>query len=1004
MKTIVSILYLSLISVMAYAQTAQVHGLVVDEKAEPMAGVAVLVAGSQTATMTDAAGKYAIKAGKKDVLVFSFLGYEELRENVSGRKQIDVVLKPSAMTLDDAVVIGYGTQKKSDLTGSVAVVSADDINSPALVSVDEALQGRIAGVDIVSSGGEPGAGTSIRVRGTRSITAGNDPLIVVDGVVGAVDDFSDINPEDIKSISVLKDASSTAIFGARGANGVILVTTKGGENKKMQILFRASVGLSELPKKLDVMDATEFAKWRNAYSYPNVPFQDPESLGAGTDWQDILTQKALRQSYAIRLTQGDRHQSSYVSFSYDNVPGIVVASGMKRASALVKYDRNLFKWMKAGVRLNYTWKHNDLNKIQINGNKTTAAVCLSPLVKKDDIWNRYSDSAESSSAVFNSPWLQAQYDTNYRNTNSLNMNAWTEIKPLKSLVLRASYSLGLNYADTWYYSPSTLAVTASQNKGGTAKLTDTNKSQHQSEVTLSWKKNIKRAHHIDLLGGFTTEYIRWDNRNVSGTGYADDNVGPNNMAGIIDKRNLTATSSINEITRLSCVARANYSYKSRYYATLTARYDGPSNFSTDNKWAFFPAAALKWTISNERWMTKAKYSGLTNLALRLSAGVSGNDALSAYVSQPSLDFSTAQWLFGDNLLMMAAPSRLGDPTLTWEKTTSLNTGLDVSLFKDRITMTFDAYCSFTDDLLLSVQNAKHTGYATRYANIGSTRGWGVEFSVDSRNIVRRHFSWRTTFTISHASSVVTDIGADYEYVPTYSRGTQMLFGYKKGYPVNALWGYQYCGVWQNQEQIDENKLTRSFVSNSVQLGHPKFADVNHDGVLDQRDNMYQGSSDPVVHGGLQNTFNIWNFQLGLFFTYSLGGKIYNISEFLLGSGVVSSNKYRYLYKGAWHAENNPNGVLPSVHATSDTASHSRYIHDSSFLRLKTLSFSYRFALSKKVRWLRDISLSLNVDNLFLLTGYNGFDPDVSASKSVQRLDNASYPRPRTYMFSVNVRY
>lgn len=907
-------------------------------------------------------------------------------------------------TLNDAVVIGYGTQKKTDLTGAVAVVSADEINSPALSSVDQALQGRIAGVDIVSGGGEPGAESSIRVRGTRSISAGNDPLIVVDGIVGAVDNFSDINPDDIQSISILKDASSTAIYGARGANGVILVTTKGGEISRLKIVFNASLGFSELPKKLDVMDAAQFAQWRNDYRYPSVAFEDPASFGKGTDWQEALTQKAFTQSYRVQMSQGDSKQHSYFSVSYDNKPGIVLGTGMKRASTILKVDRTLFKWMKAGARVTYTWRHNDINKIAINGTSNVAAVCLSPLVGISDIWNRYSDNADSSSSIFNSPYLQALNETNYKNTNYLNLAPWVEITPFKGAKLKSTYSMTINDVGQWFYSPSTLAVAASRKTGGTAVRSDTRRTTHLSETTFNWSRNFAKRHKVDLLAGFTGEYSRLDYRYTKGTGYTDDNVGANSMGSLVDKRNLTEDSNVTEIKRMSLLARANYSYRSRYHATLTARYDGSSNFSAGNKWAFFPAGALKWSISNEPWMKKAKIKGLSNLAVRLSAGLSGNDAISSYVSQPAITSTSGTWLFGENTQLIAYPARLGDPTLTWEKTFSMNGGIDVSLFNDRITMTLDSYLSRTTDLLLLVQNAKHTGYPTRYANVGSTRGWGVEFAVESRNIIRKNFSWKTAFTMSHASSLVTDIGADYEYVATYSKGTQMVFGYKKGYPVNALWGYQYCGVWQNDEQRAQNKLTHAYVSYADVNGCGKYADVNHDGILNKNDMVYLGSSDPVLYGGLQNTFNIYNFELGIFATWSVGGKIYNISEFKLGTADTAANKYAYMAEGAWHAERNPEGTLPSARASSDTYASSRFVHDSSFLRLKTLSLAYRFDMSHHVKWLQDISVGVYFDNLLLITGYNGFDPDVSSSKSVARLDNATYPNPRSYMFSLKIRY
>lgn len=1007
MKNIVFILLSLLLSTfVASAQVLDIEGTVLDTEGETVIGAAVLVAGSggKVGTVTDLNGKYTIRAKKNDVLVFSAIGYEERREDVNSRSRIDVTLKSTTTTLSDAVVIGYGVQKKSDLTGSVSVVTTEEMNSPALNSIDQALQGRVAGVDITSGGGEPGSESSIRIRGTRSISASNEPLIVVDGIIGAVDNYSDINPDDIETVTILKDASSTAVYGARGANGVIMITTKGEKSSRLTINFNSSFGLSELPRKLDLMDAAQFAQWRNDYrGSDGAAFENPTALGKGTDWQDILTQKAFTQKYGLQIFRGDSKMGTYFTLSYDNKPGIVVDTGMERISSMLKVRRSLFKWLKVGSNISYTWQNRNINKIQINGTSSTSAVCLSPLVGPTDIWNRYADAADSSSSVFNSPYLKAKNETNYSNSNFFNMVPWVEITPFKGALLKSTYSFSLKDYQTWYYSPSTMPLAASRKTGGTATRSTNQRITHLSETTLNWKKTFNKKHSVELLAGFTGEYSKVDYKYTKGVGYADDNVSFNNMGGIVDKRNLTEDSSLTEITRMSVLSRANYSYDSRYYATFTARYDGSSNFAAGNKWAFFPAGAFKWTISNESWMSEIKKNGLSILALRLSAGLSGNDAISSYVSQPAIETASGNWLFGDSTQLIAYPDRLGDPSLTWEKTLSLNAGLDISLMKDRVNITLDSYLTYTDDLLLLVKNAYHTGYTSRYANIGSTRGWGVEFSIESRNIVKRNFSWRTSFTAAHASSLVTDIGNDYEYIATYSKGDQMLFGYKKGYPVNALWGYQYCGVWQNDDQRAENKITKAYVSHADGNGYSKYADVNHDGILNKNDMIFLGSSDPVIYGGLQNTFDIYNVQLGIFFTYSLGGKIYNISEFKLGTGVTSSNKYSYMADGAWHAERNPEGTLPSAKTTDSFAS-SRFVHDSSFFRLKTLSVSYRFDMTKYINWLRDISIGAYVDNLFLLAGYNGFDPDVSSSKSVQRLDNESYPNPRTYMFSIKIRY
>ncbi len=1015
MKKILLLISALVAGTFAYAQTQTVTGQVVGDDGFPLPGAGVIIQGTSTGTVTDENGKYSISATPYDVLVFSTLGFKDAMESVGDRNQINVVLSPDTQLLDDAVVIGYGTQKKSDLTGSVGIVSMEEIITPATGTADQALQGRIAGVDILSGGGEPGQGSSIRVRGTRSISAGNDPLIVVDGIVDAVEDFSDINPDDIKSITVLKDASSTAIYGARGSNGVILVTTKGdATGGKVSVTFSASVGWSELPRKLDIMNATEFAQFRNDYKLAagnaqvttpqmsgKYPFEDPSVYGVGTDWQEVLTRKGLQQEYKISLSHGDSKSHTFASFGYEKRDGIVIGTGMHKYTALVKLDRKIFKWLKIGARINLSTRRNDRNSVTINGTSNGSAVCLSPLVGPTDEWNRYSDEGTSGGAVFNSPYLIAKNVTNYVNIKYLNVAPWIEITPFKGATLKSTYSAGWTDNDAYYYSPSSMPLAKVRNTGGTASRTTDDRKSMLSETTFSWKKTFARSHNLDLMAGFTAGKKTSEYRYTKGVGYLDDNVGPFNMGAIVDKRNLTESTTSSEVTRMSFLGRANYSYKSRYHVTATARYDGSSNFAAGHKWGFFPAVAARWTISNEPWMSSLKAGGLTNLSLRLSAGRSGNDAISSYVSQQALTSATSTWLFGETQQTSTYPTRLDNASLTWETTDSYNAGLDVSLWNDRVTLTGDAYLSYTNDLLLKVQNPKQTGFADRWANVGSTKGWGWEFAISSRNIATQHFSWRTDFTISHNNSVVTDIGADYDQVATYSSG-HMIYGYKVGYPVNALWGYKFCGVWHNANEREANKATRAYVSYQDADGYSKYADVNHDGILDNNDLLYQGSSDPIVFGGLQNTFNIGQFSIGVYFTYSIGGYIYNLSEFNLGSAIANTNKYRYMID-CWHPIRNPEGNLPGAYM-QDSYRSDRYIHDASYLRLKNLSVSYTLDLSKKVKWARDITFAAYVDNLFLLTKYNGYDPDISSSSSVRRLDNAAYPNPRTYMFSIKFRY
>ena len=1016
-RILLSIIFILGLVLSAAAQNKgrTITGQVLDPDALPVPGAVVMVAGTANGVSTDADGKYSIKAGDDDVLVFNVLGYQEVRERVDKRKIINVVLSVEKTQLEDVVVIAYGTATKSDLTGSVGTVNMSDLEDKPVLSVDQALQGRIAGVDIVNGSGEPGASSSIQIRGSRSITASNKPLIVVDGVVDAVEDFSDINPADIKSVTVLKDASSTAIYGSRGSNGVILVTTQTGTPGTLYISFKGDWGLSELPRKLDIMNASEFAAYRNDVIYFNngkkqttpqvsgqLPFENPESYGEGTDWMDVLSRKAFTQGYTLALSRGTTRSKEYFSIRFDDNDGIIKGSDFTRITSRLNLDWDLFKWLKAGLRGNFSTRNANINNARINGGNNSAAVCLSPLLTIEDKWNKYADTGVSGGSVFNNPYIVATNVTNMTKVRYLNLSPYLEFNIVKGLKFKSSYSYTLNTNETFYYAPSTLPVAMDRKTGGTARRTDHVKKNILSENVLTYNRTFNRAHKMDLLAGFTAQNTNVDYKYTQGIGYLDDKVAFYNMGGLEDPRNLTEKSSVSEVQRLSFIARANYSYRSRYFATFTGRYDGASIFSEGNKWAFFPAVAFKWSISNEPFMAMAKANWLSDLSLRISAGRSGNDALSSYVSQAALTSTQAGWLFGDVQGLSYYPTRLDNPDLTWEKTDSYNIGVDFSVLRDRLTFTLELYKSYTKDLLLQVKNAAQTGFTSRFDNVGSTENSGVEFTVNSHNITRKNFEWTTTFTISHNKQMVTDIGIDYEYVPTFTKNDQMLYGYMKGYPVNALWGYQAAGVWHNDQEREENRYTKTYVSYKDQNGYTKYVDVNHDGVLDQSDQRYLGCSDPVVYGGLQNTFEIYGLTLGVYFTYSLGGKIYNLSEFNLGSGSPMTNQYRYMMN-SWHPVRNPDSDIPRAYGLDNYAS-DRYVHDASFLRLRNLSLGYKFDLSRKVKFIRDITVTASCDNVWLWTKYNGFDPEVSSSGAVARLDNEAYPMPRTYYLSVKFRY
>ena len=1020
MKRIInSVIYASFcIVALLFAQTAMaqkartITGQVFDNAGQPMIGATVVVAGNtNVGTTTDAQGKYKIKASPDDNLSFSFLGYVEVTERVGNRTNINIVLNPENVSINEVVVIGYGTQQKSDLTGAVTSVNMEDLTNTAAASVDEALQGRLAGVEIMTTDGEPGSAASIRVRGSRSITASNEPLIVVEGVMDAVANFADIDPAEIKNVTVLKDASSTAIYGSRGANGVILVTTHEAKANKLNVTFKGTFSLSELPRELDMMNATEFASYRNDYYTNNSSsarywqswkprYPNPAAYGEGTDWLDVMTRKAFSQKYFLSLAGGSKSTKVYFSLGYNDIKGIVIDSDQQQLSGRLKIDHTVFKWLKLGINTQYSKRHNNKSNTAISGNATRAVTNLNPMMAPTETWDTLGDNGTNGGSIYDSPYLKANKLINYDDRTILTLTPYIELTLAKNLRLKSQFSYVDTTTEGFYYSPSDMPVAERYKYGGSATRRDNNKRNFLSETTLSYKKTIKKKHKIDVVGAFTAQNTKWDNYSASGRGYLDDNVTAYNMGSLVDKRCLTVSTSASELQRYSVLARVNYSYGGRYHLTITGRGDAASNFARGHQWAFFPAAAFKWSISNEKFMKGTK-SWLSDLSLRVSGGRSGNDAVSTYVSQMVLTTNQSGWLFGDSYEVAYYPTRIDNPNLTWEKTDSFNVGVDFSILNDRITMSLEGYMAYTKDLLYTMQNAAITGFTSRYANIGSTENKGIEFTLTTRNISRRNFQWTTNLTVAHNSSKVTDIATAYGYVSTYSRSGYMLYGYAEGYPANSLWGFQYEGVWHTQDEINQNKQTKTYVGSTKAIGYPRYADTNHDGVMNDKDRIYLGSADPIVYGGFNNTFKIIkNLSLGVYFTYSIGGRMYNIMEFTTMVGGATSNKDRRMLE-AWHMNRNPFSNLPGAYFT-DSYGSDLYIYDASYLRLQNINLSYRFDLRKKTRYLRDISLTASVNNVALLTKFPGYDPD--AISSGRRIDTGRYPKNRNYSLAIQIRY
>ena len=1013
-------LLLLFVAVTVAAQSqVDVKGVVTDETGAPMVGVAVFVEGTTNGTMTDEKGAYSIKAPSPEaVLRFEMMGYKAIQAKVGNKSTLSVQMQPDTQFLEEVVVIGFGEKKKSDLTGSVVNVKMNDVLDSPLTSVDQALQGKVAGVDIITSSGDPTAGTSIRIRGSRSINASNEPLIVVDGVINAVQDLGDLNSADIESISVLKDASSTAIYGAQGANGVIIVTMKQGSETSHKPIVTATIkaGFSQLAHSLDIMNAEEFARYNNeridfTKSYPAKPsypnkYIDPEGLGEGTDWMKAVTRIAPTQTYALSLTGNTKKTNYFTSLSYLDNQGIVIDSGMQRVNGQFNISHKFNKWLRLRYSMNLMYRKNNNNKANIAGTSPwNGVIYMSPVLNTEstvnDLYNY------GTGTKFNNPYISIMQSTNYRESFASTNSVTLELTPVKGLTIKSQNTYYLYQTHLYKYNPSTLPK-KNDGDGGDLQRNEHDTRQFSSDNTITWKKDFRGGHNLDVMGGASVYYNHQNDVAIEAKGILTDEVKWNDLSAISDKQNYKLSSYNTKVKRLSFLARANYNFRNRYYVTFTGRADGSSNFAANRKWGFFPSFALKWNLANESWLKRTRK--FQDLSLRFSAGRTGNDAISAYSSLAAYDSASTGYLFDGTQSTYFFPNRLASPNLTWETTDLYNLALDVAILKGRLKFTLEGYMSYTTDLLLKVQKASQTGYTSFMDNLGKTSNKGVEFSIESRNIVKKNFSWTTDFTISHNRQMVEDIGSE-DFVSVMNFKDYMMYGYVKGYPLNSLWGFQYGGVFHNQGEIDENELTRQYAGFYAEKlpGHPKYVDQNHDGVLNSDDLVYLGNSDPVVYGGLQNNFHIYGFDLGIYFTYSIGGSIYNYPEFYM-SATYCTNQYRYMMD-AWHPVRNPNSDIPAAGGVGYSHLPSSFqVHDASYLRLKTLSLGYTFDLSKKTKLIRSLKLSMNADNVFLVTNYNGFDPDVSVKQSdethstLRRVDTGAYPRARTFIFMAQLKF
>jgi TonB-linked SusC/RagA family outer membrane protein len=981
-----------------------IKGQITDaETKDALPGVNILVKGTQTGTSSDANGNYVLNIPDVNAtLVFSFVGYEPTEVKVGSRTEINVALKTDLKSLEEVLVVGYGTVKKSDLTGSVSSVKAQELTAyPALGTV-QALQGRAAGVQIQANNGEPGSAFKVRIRGGTSINASSDPIYVVDGFVGGALP----PPEDIESIEILKDASATAIYGSRGANGVIMVTTKKGMSGKPRIEFNTSFSTQKEINRLDLLNAEQFLEYVKEVR-PNIVSQ-----GGDTDWQDEILRRGGIQNHQLSIAGGSDAVKYYVSGAYYDQKGIILNSGFNRFSVTSNIDIQAAKRLKLGLNLFAQRISREQSRTQEGSSGLTPGVISSAFKFEPDQPIRDANGRFTVARLndpIDNPYAIATQLVNESINDRIQGNLYAEYDILKDLKFRITLGATTNSGRVGAFTPTTL--NDGRNLGGSASVDGSKSTLLLNENYLTYTKKIGAIHDISAMAGYSYQTSSSEAWRGAGQSFITDAVSYWNLGGSSVWQ--SPTSGLTEWQLASYYARFTYSLLDRYLFTANIRQDGSSNFSKNHKWATFPSGAFAWKMSSEPFM--ANVTAISQWKWRASYGLTGNQAIEPY--QTMSRFSNVYTIINGVPVNAVRPTTVANDDLTWETTRQFDIGTDISLLNNRLNLMVDYYRRVTKDLLFSVQLPQYSGYTNQLQNIGSVENKGFEITLNTRNLVGA-FKWNTDINFSLNRNKVLSLPAGTDIM--YGSGPGHLVGLgqtqilREGYPVGSFFGWIYDGVYQNGD---------SFIPGGgfeTSAGGEKFRDIDGkkdangqltgepDGMLNSDDRTIIGNPHPKFTWGMNNDFSWKGFDLNVFFQASQGNDMlsYTLMELNLLSGINNATTDALR---RW-SPTNTNTDVPKAQAGRTRRVSTRWIQDGSFVRMKNVSLGYnvpKSALEKlKITKLR---VYVSAQNLLTFTKYKGFDPEVNYSSDGNTdsnrnlgLDYGSYPNAKSYTVGLNV--
>lgn len=895
-------------------------------------------------------------------------------------------------TIEEVVVIGYGKAKAKDLTGSVSVINLNKTGNQPVADIGQAIQGRASGVTVINSG-EPGSNVTFRIRGTGTIQ-NNNPLIVVDGMP-LNGGLNQINMSDVESINILKDASSTAIYGSRGANGVVMITTKRGAKGGI-LNFDTFTGIQSVSNMIKVLDASQYAQLNNEMLVnggltPNPEFANPSSLGAGTNWLGALFNPSILSSYS--LSYGDRSEKSnlYVSTSYFNQKGVVLNTNYDRYIVQINGDTKLKSFLKVGnsVKLQHDIKKN--GSYDIKG--TILSLPTRPIYDTNGNWAGPGSNPLLYGDIDN-PIGKATIVENSTKGYNIQGNIYAEAEIIKDLKFK---SLGGIETNIWY------------NRTWSPKYSWGVKSQENSylfegsnrSITLLWDNTLTYdktigKHHINAVVGSSAQNNKYNYLSASVQKFASDNTQQ------IDNGILQPVQHGNasEWAIMSYLGRVNYNYANKYYVTATIRRDGSSRFGMDNRWGWFPSAALAWRISNENFLKNSNV--INNLKLRLGYGITGNQEIGNYSFSSS--YNTYLYNFNNSYVSAVLPTVLPNPNVKWEGQEQYNAGFDLDLFNNRISLIVDGYVKNTNDMLVPMSVPVTSGYSDVYVpsiNAGKIQNKGFEVTLSTKNIIKNDFKWSSDAVFSYNKNNVVNINSDTPII-TASGGFNSAIGLiKEGYPVNVFYGYITDGIFQNQDEVDRHavQMPGSNSATSTAPGDIRFKDLNNDGVINDKDRTVIGNPNPKFTFSLNNTFNYKNFDLTIFLQGSYGNDIFNANRMYTEAMSIIQNQSTAVL-GRWTGEGTSNNIPRAIYGDPNQNSRvsDRYIEDGSYLKIKNVNLGYTLPKTVFGQNFNSVKIFVSAQNLVTWTKYSGFDPEVP----VNGIDNGTYPITRTVSLGLNI--